>query len=440
MKKGLGYQLVALILGGSVGIAGWAWAADTAGTSQASADAAPAKASGSFSGFIRSELAYTYASPTHWSEGLVQAQLGRQGSLSENVKYKVTGRFSYDAAYDFGNFYPPDVKADQRREFQFRETYIDATAGDWEFRLGRQHIIWGEMPGLFFADVVSARDLRQFLLPDFDILRIPQWAARAEYFKDDFHGEVIWIPYATFDNIGKPGAEFYPFPAGLRATLPVLADETPSRTLANSNYGIRLGTKKNGWDVSGFVYRSFDVNPVFALDQTLNAYRLQHDRITQTGGTLTKDFGPAVLRAEAVYTRGRRYPTSDPAAPTGLISQDALLYVAGLDFTLPANVNVNLQVFDNVIFDRDPNLLISKHEAGTTLLLRRNFGAKVEARALFMRSLNRDDWQFSPEVRWALDKNWRLTVGADIFDGATPGYFGRFRNRDRAFTEVRYSF
>jgi len=54
------------------------------------------------------------------------------------------------------------------------------------FRLGRQHIVWGEMVGLFFADVVSAKDMRQFILPDFDMIRIPQWAARAEFLRGIF--------------------------------------------------------------------------------------------------------------------------------------------------------------------------------------------------------------------------------------------------------------
>ena len=68
------------------------------------------------------------------------------------------------------------------------------------------------MVGLFFADVVSAKDLREFILPDFDLIRIPQWAARVEYFKNDFHAEAMWIPVMSYDKIGKPGAEFFPIP------------------------------------------------------------------------------------------------------------------------------------------------------------------------------------------------------------------------------------
>src|SRR4030095_12466352 len=105
--------------------------------------------------------------------------------------------------YQWSNFYPDPVKKDQRFNFLVGETYIDTTVSDWDLRLGRQQIVWGEVVGLFFADVVSAQDQRDFLLPSFDIIRIPQWAARAEYFHGDSHIELIWIPYPTYDEIGK---------------------------------------------------------------------------------------------------------------------------------------------------------------------------------------------------------------------------------------------
>ena len=76
-----------------------------------------------------------------------------KGSLGEHVKYKISGWFFYDAIFDLNDFYSDRVSDDQRWEAMFHETYLDVSAGDWDFRLGRQHIIWGEVIGLFFADV-----------------------------------------------------------------------------------------------------------------------------------------------------------------------------------------------------------------------------------------------------------------------------------------------
>ena len=106
------------------------------------------------------------------------------------------------------------------------------SVGDWDLRIGRQNIIWGEVVGIFVADVVSAQNQLEFILPPFDIIRIPQWAARGEYFFGDSHLELIWIPYPTYNDIGKPGADFYPVqpgstPAGLLAVFSGRSDTRP---------------------------------------------------------------------------------------------------------------------------------------------------------------------------------------------------------------------
>jgi hypothetical protein len=164
-----------------------------------------------YRGFIQNVMAYTTPGPAHWSEAMTRADVSAQGDFGSGVKWHLGARVDFDAVYPISDFYPQAVNDNQTLNAMLRENYIDIGAGDWDFRLGRQHIIWGEMVGLLFGDVVSAKDMRHFVLPEFDILRIPQWAARAEYFKGDFHAEAIWIPVASYDNIGKPGAQFYDY-------------------------------------------------------------------------------------------------------------------------------------------------------------------------------------------------------------------------------------
>lgn len=231
-----------------------------------------------------------------------RADLSSQGKINSDMKWKLGARLDYDAVYDINDFYNADVRNDQRFNAVLRENYLDYSAGNWDFRFGRQHVVWGEMVGFFFADVVSARDMREFLLPDYDQLRTPQWAARAEYFSDDYHAELLWIPVASYDNIGKPGAEFYPYypvPAGF--TSKYLQEVRPERNTDNMNYGFRLSTLKNGWDASAFFYRSTDVSAttyreiVLAPTPTV-IFQSRHERISQFGGTLAKDFGDVVLK------------------------------------------------------------------------------------------------------------------------------------------------
>jgi hypothetical protein len=197
----------------------WRRVAAAGGCGRAAAVASPANVKG----FVQNRDGLYWKDPAHWSEMMTHFDLSAQGQPEQQRQVEAGARIDYDAVYTLTDFYPQAVENDQRFNVLLRENYLDIGAGDWDFRLGRQQVVWGEMVGLLFGDVVSAKDVRQFVLPEFDILRIPQWAARAEYFKDDFHAEFLWIPVASYDNIGKPGAEFYaytpPPPPGSRRSF-----------------------------------------------------------------------------------------------------------------------------------------------------------------------------------------------------------------------------
>lgn len=411
-------------------------------------DTASSKASSGsgIKGFLQFEGARTTSNPEHWSKLRTRADLNSQGKLSDSLKWKLGVRVDYDFVYGINDFYNSAVEQNQRFDIALRENYLDYSTGNWDFRFGRQHVVWGEMVGLFFADVVSARDQREFILPEFDQMRIPQWAVRAEYFAGDTHAELLWIPVASYDNIGRPGAEYYPYqPVPPGANVQYLPEQRPDGTANNMNYGLRLSTLKNGWDVSGFYYRGSDINPSFYREIVPGArptfiYQARHDRIHQYGGTMAKDFGDVVLKAEAVYTRDRQFTVMNLTDADGLVRQNTLDWAVGLDFTLPADSRFNVQFFQRQHFDYNPDIIADRLENGYSLFASSKLGNNWETQALFISSLNRSDWLFRPRVSWNIQRNWRLMLGADIFSGPQLGMFGRYDQHDRVYSEVRYSF
>jgi hypothetical protein len=398
-------------------------------------------------GYISNYTAYDYSDPTHWSRGVFRAQIGTEGGSSGiggGLKWKITARLDADPVYASSNFYPPDVREDQRVNLLLRETYIDTGAGNFGLRLGKQNIVWGEMVGLFFADVVSARDLRDFILPDFETIRIPQWAARGEYYGENSHFEAIWLPYPDVDNIGKPGAEFYPFqippPAGFSQQFN--NEVRPDRTLSNTNYGLRASTLQGGWDLGAFYYRSTDASATFYREVILTPtptliYTPRHDRIWQAGATLAKAFESVVAKAELVYASGRSYNVTRLSEPTGVVPQDTLDYVLGFDFTLPRDTRLNLQYFERVFYNHDPDLLFDRREGGVSLLLSGASGAKIQPELFIIQSVNRSDRMVRASVGFVPAVNWRFTTGVAIFTGPVTGFFGRFNADDRVYVELR---
>jgi hypothetical protein len=399
-------------------------------------------------GFVQFAPAYTFASPGHWSRAVVRTQGEVSGQLSAGVKGKASLRVDLDPVYMASDFYPSAVREDQRAEVMVRETYLDVgLPGNWEMRLGRQHIVWGEVVGLFVADVVSARDVRDFILPDFDILRIPQWAARGEYFGGDWHAELLWIPFPSYDEIGKPGAEFYPFPIpetpGFAQT--VLDDRRPARTLEHTNYGARISRLVRGWDLSTFYYSSMSASPTLYRTVSLSptpmvAFEPRHDRIEQVGAALSKDLARVVVHAEAVYTHGRAYEVVDMSRTDGAVRQDTFDYVVGLDFMLPRDGRVNLQGFQRYFLDHDSGIAFDSVESGVSLLVSGKLTQSLVPEILWIQSLNGNDRMLRPRVNWAVHPQLSARFGVDLFDGPQYGVFGRFDDRDRVYAELRYAF
>lgn len=68
------------------------------------------------------------------------------------------------------------------RLYPFRELYVDATVGDWWFRVGKQQIVWGKTDFFRMQDLVNPVDFGQhFFFDSFEDIRIPQWIASAQW-------------------------------------------------------------------------------------------------------------------------------------------------------------------------------------------------------------------------------------------------------------------
>ena len=399
-------------------------------------------------GFYQSEFAYTTPQPAHWSKLRQLFEFGGSGAFTHALRWKLNARLAYDPLYEHSSYYPSAVRDDQLSQATLREAYLDYSTGDWDFRFGRQHIIWGEMVGLFFADVVSAKDLHQFIAQDFDLLRIPQWALRGEYFQGDSHAELVWIPVMSYDEIGKPGADFYPFklapPPGF--DMVIESEQHPANSLSNSAYGARFSHLADGWDLSAFYYRSVDASPAFFREvvttpEPLVRFQPDHDKIHQFGLTLAKELGPAVLKAEAVYTRDRWFTVTNTADTDGVVRQDLLDYIVGLEHVSERGAHLNVQFFQRWFPDHAADMIPDELESGVSFYTSTKLAnGRLEPELLWIESLNRKDGMVRPRLTWHADGHWRFAVGFDLFHGPDTGLFGQFDRSDRVVGEARYTF
>jgi hypothetical protein len=147
-----------------------------------------------------------------------------------------------------------------------------------------------------------------------------------------------------------------------------------------------------------------------------------------------------VAKAELIYTTGRKHNVTRLTAADGLVEKDTVDYVVGFDFTFARNTRVNLQYFGRVFRDHDPDMLQERREPGVSLLVSTRVATSLEPELLIIQSTNRRDRLVRTKLGWSAEKNWRVTLGVDVFTGPVNGFFGRFNDNDRAYVELRYDF
>jgi len=228
-----------------------------------------------------------------------------------------------------------------------------------------------------YADVVNAKDLREFVLPSFEFIRIPEWATDIEYSLENFHAEAVWLPWPEMDKVGRPGSEFaFSIPLPPNTPVAFAPAQEPTRSLENSEVGGRLSYRAGGWDLGLFHLRTFDKLPVLnrTLEPGLVTFTETHPRLSINGVTFAKEIEPVVLKGEGVYYSQKNFQTTDLADTDGLKSKDFVDYLIGADYTFPNKLESALQLSQRIIRGYESDLFQQRaFQTQLTLWLRRSF-------------------------------------------------------------------
>ena len=77
-----------------------------------------------------------------------------------------------------------------------------------------------------------------------------------------------------------------------------------------------------------------------------------------------------MFKAELVYTKGRGFNVLRPTDDDGVVRQNTLDLVAGLDFTVAESTRVNLQAFNRTFFEHDPDIVMGRIGEGVQAIRR----------------------------------------------------------------------
>ena len=337
-------------------------------------------------------------------------------------------------------------------EFGVREAYLDIYFPSVDVRIGKQQIIWGKADGVFITDIVSPKDLREFILPDFDEVRMGITSVKADYYVGDNTFEVVWIPAFVPDKFPEPGSIWKPqlptFPAPFRFDSSRMVVE---KSLENSEFFAKFSVLSRLVDFELMAGYAWDDDPVIHVVKhvtRLDSQRIRLDSLTLYpeyhrleigGGSFSTTLGPVVLRGEGAFYSGKYFNTQDPGALESVVEKNYLHYLVGVDYTL-MGWHLSGQFIQRAILDYEDSIKEDEFSSMATFLADKKFwNETLDIKFFAYYDFNGESSLLRPSVAYDLADGFNILVGANVFTG-TEGLFGQFTNNDMVYVKVKYSF
>ncbi|GAB6112240.1 DUF1302 family protein [Desulfomicrobium salsuginis] len=324
----------------------------------------------------------------------------------------------------------PDPASDEY-DLDLFEAYLFRSTPDWDLRLGRQIVRWGKTDQISPVDNVNSQDMREFLIPDLEDRKLPNWMARLRAFIGQATLEAVFIPFFEpneFDYTGNTWALLGTESVGLRV------EESEPEGLDNADWGMRASLSQGGWDVAASYLRATEKTPHLDLDPfdpagpTLHAdYRRQNI----FGAEFETTAGSFGFRGEAAYIDLQSFPTESLDS----VSKSMVHTVLGVDYLGQDDWYANIQLSHQHIFGYETDILF---------LSRDNFFLNGEVNREFLRGnaklklryavdLTNGGAFLTPEAILTSVRDLELSLGTNLFFGPEDTLFGRYRDDSQVF-------
>jgi len=414
------------------------------------------------------------------------------------VKYRIVGRFMYEAAYNVGPQELRDVRDNDKENidnfkqaYDLWECYGDIAKGPVFFRIGRQNVSWGETDVFRLLDVINPLDNTYGgIFEDLDDRRIPLWMLRGSY-NFGYLGPIASLTLEGFWVPGNWDARVSPLaPAGTPYAVPLapapvpMTVETPAKVMSNSRWGARLqGVLFDSVNLSVGHYKSYMDMP----SSTLNvkdtggllpefSLGLYYDDIQVTGAAANwwQSQVDVVFRTEvAMFWKESVFIPEEnaPMVPTGLpipglealpaqghkTERDIVRWMIGFDknfwvrkLNKTQTFFLSMQYFGQCITNYDDRIKqavmiypdasdyasLKEVESTFTFLMSTSYLSGQLTPQLVLAYDARGAWMFQPQIGYLREPFRFLVQYSGIYGTFTN--FGFFRDRDQISFVVSY--
>ncbi len=326
-------------------------------------------------------------------------------------------------------------------DISLRQAYMDIYFDNFDLRIGKQQIIWGKADGVFITDIISPRDLSEFILPDFEEIRIGTNAVKFDYYLGNSTLEAVWIP--TFQPTITPDENSIWAPKMPDFPMPVNYDYSNAEVenkLSESEIALKYSYLGSAIDFELMTAYMWDDNPamrIYLQPDTL-LIKPEYHRLPLVGASFSKAVGGAVVRGEGAYYFEKRFAVENLSV-NGVKEKDYVHYLVGYDHNW-FGMNVSFQFIQEYIINYEDDIRNDEFSNTITFLITEDFLRETLRLEFFTYyGINNEDALLRPKIAYDLADGFEVQLGANIFVG-DEGNFGQYDENDMLYLKVRYDF
>tara|TARA_B100001248_G_scaffold56953_1_gene37961 strand:+ start:1696 stop:3348 length:1653 start_codon:yes stop_codon:yes gene_type:complete len=325
----------------------------------------------------------------------------------------------------------------EKEQILFDETYVALKFTSWQLSLGSQYINWGRVFEGSPIDRMGKIDFSRFIIGEYEQRKLPQGAARFEYFGSSWRLDLAYIPDYEINEIAEPGSPWYPVRASEgyilgaerdpNLILPLSLGLLNNRKDTDPGYGARFSTDAFPFDLG----LSYIKAPIFAF------LGLSENIIGEIYGIdIGTSIGKGLWRFEFSYTTKSLVPLSNGTFPQRGIYEYATSYEF---YPGDTDVQVNLQLSGSIAdlesgeeTENDRHFLVGQ-------IMDLWWNGKVEPKFKFQIGLDRSDIYMNPELRFLNYQPHIFYLAYHHFSGEESSFAGFYDDNDMLSLGYQFS-
>ena len=361
---------------------------------------------------------------------------GKWNPVQETTRFRhdSSSRFHALASVEWDYLWFGPDHSSEDCDIRLFEGYFYWSRKPVDLRVGRQIVRWGKTDQISPVDNLNPQDLREFIIPDFEDRKIPNWMVRGRLFSDFLTLEGVYLPFFEPSRIDYFGTDWAIFQHLNRRSV---HEEEPARNLKNGEGGVRLTKSVAGWDLGLSYLYAWEDLPYFETFPTDGGdVRVTYKRSDILGFAFETTVGKIGLRGEAAYFDQQSFLTENLTS----VTKPVFHYVIGADYSSADGWYVNLQFSEQRLCTYQQDILYFQR-SNTSVngeISKEFWRGRFKALLRYNYGLSDKSYYLNPKIICTYIPDLDIVLGANMFGGDSDTLLGLHDEDDQVFLSIKY--